>query len=97
LAKKGLDLEKLGQKAWEPPLFRRFRSFPKAVGGIGLTSMGGVARKWRRNGLKRLNPRPEMVGLGNLEPTRCGTRAQADRAPLRLTGLEKDEVAEKGA
>ncbi len=23
---------------------------------------GGVARKWRRNALKRLNPRPEMVG-----------------------------------
>src|SRR5580658_877503 len=36
-----------------------------SVGGIaardGVAAKRGVARKWRRNGLKRLNPRPEMV------------------------------------
>ena len=36
-----------------------------SVAGIaareGLTAKNGVARKWRRNDLKRLNPRPEMV------------------------------------
>ena len=34
-----------------------------AVAGIAAREADGegVARKWRRNGLKRLNPRPEMV------------------------------------
>jgi hypothetical protein len=48
----------------------------------------GVARRWRRNGLKRLNPRPEMVWARKPRPTRSGTRARADRARLRLTGRE---------
>jgi hypothetical protein len=45
----------------------------------------GVARKWRRNGLKRLNPRPEMVVARKTRPTRSGTRARGSRARLRLT------------
>ena len=35
-----------------------------SVGGIAARDgwqQNGVAGKWRRNGLKRLNPRPEMV------------------------------------
>jgi hypothetical protein len=32
-----------------------------SVAGIVVREADGVARKWRRNGLKRLNPRPEMV------------------------------------
>jgi len=32
-----------------------------SVAGIAARETDGVARKWRRNGLKRLNPRPEMV------------------------------------
>src|SRR5271168_3152385 len=37
------------------PLGRRDR------GARGARRQNGVASKWRRNGLKRLNPRPEMV------------------------------------
>jgi hypothetical protein len=29
--------------------------------GVSSLTANGVARKWRRNGLKRLNPGPEMV------------------------------------
>src|SRR5277367_1457719 len=36
----------------------------------------GVAGKWRRNGLKRLNPGRNWYGLGGLEPTTSGTRAR---------------------
>ena len=61
MAKNGLDLEKLGQKAWEAAFIPPLPLLPKAVARIGWTPTGGVARKWRRNGLKRLNPRPEMV------------------------------------
>src|SRR5271170_6569750 len=32
-----------------------------AVAEVAARDQDGVARKWRRNGLKRLNPRPEMV------------------------------------
>jgi hypothetical protein len=32
-----------------------------SVAGIAAREADGVARKWRRNGLKRLNPRREMV------------------------------------
>ena len=32
-----------------------------SAAGISTREADGVARKWRRNGLKRLNPRPEMV------------------------------------
>ena len=38
---------------------------PTRFGGIAAregTRQNGVVRKWRRNGLIRLNPRPEMVG-----------------------------------
>src|SRR5277367_2190336 len=37
---------------------------PRSVAGIaarGARRQNGVASKWRRKGLKRLNPRPEMV------------------------------------
>jgi hypothetical protein len=40
------------------------RNSQAAVAGIAAREADGkkgVARKWRRNGLKRLNPRPEMV------------------------------------
>jgi len=48
----------------------------------------GVARKWQRKGLKRLNPRPKMVWLGSRGPTRSGTRA-------RLTMHDSGRAARK--
>jgi hypothetical protein len=49
-----------------------------------------VAPKWRRNGLKRLNPRPEMVWFG-----KPGTH-KIWYTGARLTARERS-VAEKGA
>jgi hypothetical protein len=45
----------------------------------------GVARKWRRNGLIRLNPRREMVWSRKRRPTRSGTGACGSLARLQLT------------
>ena len=42
-------------------LVRRGVSVAGIAAREGLTAKNGVARKWRRNDLKRLNPRPEMV------------------------------------
>jgi hypothetical protein len=51
----------------------------------------GVAGKWRRNRLKRLNPRPEMVWSRKpLTDNIWYTRA-ADHARLRLTSRKNDK------
>ena len=42
-------------------LARPRRFLRRDRGARGPDGKNGVARKWRRNGLKRLNPRPEMV------------------------------------
>ena len=47
------------------------------VAGIAAREADGVARKWRRNGLKRLNPRREMVWARKLRTHKmCYRRAR---------------------
>jgi len=59
-----------------------------------------VARKWRRKGLKRLNPRPEMAPLDSFDPQACALarstrdgQAVARRPEMAPQGLEKIESA----
>src|SRR5271163_3368213 len=48
LHKTGGDLEKLGEKAWSPPLFRHFRSSPRRLqichGRVAIETRAGGAR-----------------------------------------------------
>jgi hypothetical protein len=54
------------------------------------------AGKWRRNGLKRLNPRREMVGSRKPRTHNIWyTGREADCARLRLTSRESDKLQKK--
>ena len=55
-----------------------------------------ATRKWQRNGLKRLNPRPEIDGL-EASNHKMWYRTRADRARLRRTSRENDKFAPKKA
>src|SRR5271169_4085781 len=57
----------------------------------------GVAGKWRRNHLKRLNPGREMVWSRKPLTDKIWYTRAADRALPRLTSRKNDKVAEKGA
>src|SRR5271163_2418370 len=63
-----------------------------AVAGVAAREQDGVARKWRRNGLKRLNPRPEMVWAREPRTYKIWYAAAADHKRLRLRGRENDKV-----
>jgi hypothetical protein len=56
-----------------------------------------TAGEWRRNALKRLSLRSEMVVSRKSRTYKIWYTGGADRARLRLTNREKDKVAEKGA
>src|SRR5277367_6694589 len=68
-------------KTWAEPVGIAAREGPQ----------NGVARKWRRNRLKRLNPRPEMVWSQKPRTHKIWyTAATADRAlGLRAAGLPR--------
>jgi len=67
-------------RSFEPRSFGR-----RDRGARGPDGKNGVARKWRRNDLKRFNPRPEMVWFRKLDPQDLGTQAgTADHARSRL-------------
>src|SRR5271169_7041002 len=51
----------------------------------------GVAGKWRRNRLKRLNPRREMVWSRKPLTYKIWYTRAADRARLRLTSRKNDK------
>ena len=52
-------------------------------------TQNGVARKWRRNGLKRLNPRPEMVWARKPLTHNIWYPGARLTARLRVTGLRQ--------
>ena len=56
--------------------FSCFRSVPSRSTNFLPRRQDALARKWRRNGLKRLNPRPEMVWARKPRATTSGTRAR---------------------
>ena len=68
------------------------RGVSVAAARAGLAA-NGVARKWRRNGLKRLNPRPEMVWARKPRTYNIWYAS----AWLTGAGSGAAEVAEKGA
>ncbi len=71
-------------------LFEPRRVGRRDCGAEGKRRQTGAARKWRRNGLKRLNPRPEMVWPGNLGPPRSGMRPRGRRiVRLQLASLRE--------
>src|SRR5277367_1390694 len=66
----------------------------------GAARQNGVAGKWRRNGLKRLNPGPEMVGARKPRTHKIwytGAVTATAGGAAGMTKLRSCRVAEKGA
>src|SRR5271156_2691260 len=58
----------------------------------GRLTQNRVAREWRRNGLKRLNPRPKMVWAWKPRTHNIGCPGARLTARLRVTSCEKDKL-----
>src|SRR5277367_3979018 len=91
-------LEAADQRSRRFRFFSCFRVSPSRSTNFLPRRQDGVARKWRRNGLKRLNPRPGMVWArkprshniwyrGARLTVRCGREPQ-ERCRIRRAGPE---------
>src|SRR5271170_2724307 len=83
------------QRLWRFRFFLVSESVPSRSTNLLPRRQDALARKWRRNGLKRLNPRPEMVwarkpGSHNIWYTGARLTVRSGRQPLERCRIRRE-------